>query len=283
MANKPDFIVIGAMKCATSTAHVQLGQQPGVFMTEPKEPNFFSDDSQYAQGLDYYQSLFASAKEGDICGESSTHYSKLPTYPHTVARLKQHLPDCKFIYIIRHPIERLISQYIHEWTQRVISCSIDEAIETHPELVAYSQYSMQIKPYLENFSRDQFLFVFFERMAQNPQAEMERICRFIGYHRQSDVIVNDTQENRSSSRMRQSPIRDFFLQIPGLREIRQYLIPQSIRDAVKKRWMINQRPKISPEKLTELEVLFDQDLRQMNDWLNISLSCSSYEKVIQNL
>lgn len=113
----PDFIIIGGMKCATSTLHEQLALQPGIFMTSLKEPNFFSNDEEFAKGMDYYQSLFAGAQPQDLCGESSTHYTKLPTYPDTVKRLAEAFPQTKFIYVMRHPIDRLVSQYIHEWTR----------------------------------------------------------------------------------------------------------------------------------------------------------------------
>jgi hypothetical protein len=103
---QPNFITIGAMKSATSTLHEQLKQQPGFFMSEEKEPNFFSNDEIYANGLDWYSSLFSNAAPGDLCGESSTHYTKLTTYPHTVARMKAALPHVKLIYMIRHPIDR---------------------------------------------------------------------------------------------------------------------------------------------------------------------------------
>ena len=56
--HRPDFIVIGAMKSATTTLHEQLARQPGVFMSRPKEPNFFSDDAIYARGWGWYSSLF---------------------------------------------------------------------------------------------------------------------------------------------------------------------------------------------------------------------------------
>lgn len=52
MNKLPDFIIIGAMKCAASSLHEQLAIQSGIFMTELKEPNFFSDNDQYVQGLD---------------------------------------------------------------------------------------------------------------------------------------------------------------------------------------------------------------------------------------
>ena len=77
----PDFIIIGAMKSATSTLHNQLGAQSSIFMSSPKEPNFFSDDDIYNQGLSWYSGLFSDANGSDICGESSTHYTKLPDYP----------------------------------------------------------------------------------------------------------------------------------------------------------------------------------------------------------
>ena len=84
MSRLPDFIVIGAMKSATSTLHEQLAVQPGFFMSAEKEPNFFSNDENYAHGLAWYRSLFDNAASSDLCGESSTHYTKLPTYPNTV-------------------------------------------------------------------------------------------------------------------------------------------------------------------------------------------------------
>ena len=112
---KPDFILIGAMKSATSTLHAQLAQQPGIFMSTPKEPNYFSDDQQYALGEDWYDNLFAAAKPGELCGESSTHYTKLPDYPHTIERMKKRLAAPRLVYVMRHPVDRLVSHYIHQW------------------------------------------------------------------------------------------------------------------------------------------------------------------------
>lgn len=211
MSNAPDFLIIGAMKCATSSLHEQLALQPGIFMTELKEPNFFSNDEQYAQGMEWYLSHFASAKSDEICGESSTHYTKLPTYPQTIDRIRQHFPDVKLIYVMRHPIDRLVSQYIHEWTQRFITVDINQAVTQHPELIAYSQYSMQLKPYFETFGQERVLPVFFERTIAHPQEELERICQFIGY--KGKPVWNDelNAQNVSKERMRKSGWRDFLV------------------------------------------------------------------------
>src|SRR5271167_2267183 len=100
--HRPDFVVIGAMKSATTTLHEQLARQPGFFMSRPKEPSFFSDDRVHARGWAWYSSLFRLAKPRDLRGESSTHYTKLPTHPRTVERMVRHLPRLKLIYVMRH-------------------------------------------------------------------------------------------------------------------------------------------------------------------------------------
>src|SRR3954447_7628759 len=63
---RPDFIAIGAMKCATTTLHEQLARQGSLFMSRPKEPNFFSDDRNYARGMDWYHSCFAGCEDGHL-------------------------------------------------------------------------------------------------------------------------------------------------------------------------------------------------------------------------
>lgn len=82
---------------------------------------------------------------------------------------------------MRHPINRLISQHIHECSQRTISVNINKAIFQHPELIKYSLYIKQLIPYVETFGSDKVLPVFFKAILVNPQKELDRICSFIGY------------------------------------------------------------------------------------------------------
>ena len=277
----PNFLIIGGMKCATSTLHEQLARQPGIFMSELKEPNFFSNDEQYTKGIEWYLSHFQTANANDLCGESSTHYTKLPTYPNTIERIYQHLPEVKLIYVMRHPIDRLISQYIHEWTQRVISVEINQAITQHPELIEYSRYSMQLKPYLETFGQERILPVFFERLLNYQQEELERICRFIGY--QGKPIWNNEldAQNISSERMRQNSLRDFLVEVPVLKEIRQQLIPKSWRTWVRSLWTMKKKPEIEPQNLDYLQAVFDKDLAILGSWLGIELTCDNFKATVQ--
>lgn len=284
-ARYPDFFVIGAMKCATSSLHDQLGAIPGVFMSELKEPNFFSDDANYYRGNDRYLKHFAAAGNEDIVGESSTHYSKLPTYPKTLERLANIAPEAKFIYVMRHPVDRLVSHYIHEWSQRVISTGIDRALRRHPELLHYSRYYYQILPYIQAFGQERVLPVFFERLKQYPHEELQRIARFIGLPEgQCGSLSWRSQiapSNVSSQRIRKFPLYNLLVESAAMRSIRRKLLPRGLRNRVKRRFTMTERPILSRDSWNHLVGIFDQDLKKLGSLLGVELNCANYrERVV---
>jgi hypothetical protein len=277
----PDFVIIGAMKSATSTLHSQLAAQPGFCMSQPKEPNFFSDDESWARGMDWYRGLFAAAQPGDLCGESSTHYTKLPDLPAALPRIAKHLPDARFIYVMRHPIDRLVSQFVHEWTERTIDGSINGAAERLPSLIDYSRYSMQIAPWLDHFGHDRLLPVFFERMIAHPQAELERVCRFLGYS-DTPVWVRGVRDNASEQRLRKSTVRDALIGFPPLAWMRRRLVPRSFRDQLKSIWQMREKPELDDAERARLETIFDADLAQLGAMLGVSLTCANFKTTVRD-
>lgn len=279
MSSTPDFLIIGAMKSATSTLHEQLARQPGFFMSTPKEPNFFSDDQIYARGFEWYRSLFAGGAEAMFRGESSTHYSKLPTHPHAVERIARHLPHAKLIYVMRHPIDRLVSHYIHDWSERRIDVPIDQAIARHPDLVQYGLYAMQLRPYLTHFGDDRVLPVFFDRLRTQPSQELARVCRFLGYGREPRWHADVERQNVSSQRMRRSPLRDAVVEQPLLRSLRRTLVPKAVRERVRDLWRMKESPTLSAERRNELAARFDEDLADLGAWLGIDLCCDNFSRV----
>jgi hypothetical protein len=279
MSNLPHFIIIGAMKAATSSLQEQLARQPGIFMSDPKEPNYFSDDDQYARGDAWYSGLFAEAPDGCLLGEASTHYTKLPTYPHTIERLQKQLPHARFIYVMRHPVERLISHYIHEWSMGVYRCSIDEAVEQYQELIVYGQYALQLEPYFKAFGRDAVLPVFFDQLVHESQAELERICKFIGYEGSPQWSEERQPSNVSSKRIRRFPLYAMLVDSSIATWLRRRLIPRKLRDAVKARMRMQDRPELSEETRASLEEVFDQDLQRLGEWLGVELNCRNYKEV----
>ena len=279
---KPDFIIIGAMKSATSTLHEQLALQSGIFMSTPKEPNYFSDDEQYARGEDWYDSLFSDAEANDLCGESSTHYTKSPDYPLTLERMSQRLTDVKLIYVMRHPIDRLISHYIHQWSQNVIKCDINEAIDTYEELTAYSCYSKQLAPYIKQYGKGNVLPVFTEAIRCNPQEELERVAQFIG--NKDDVIWQDdlSAQNVSGERIRPFKGYTWLVESRLMTFLRRRLVPQSLRDKVKKSLTMKKRPEIDAVHLANLTELFNQDLAVLSEQLGVELSCGNYKNLVMS-
>ncbi|MEQ1738588.1 MAG: sulfotransferase [Methyloglobulus sp.] len=279
MANKPDFIIVGAMKCATSSLHTQLAHQPGIFMSTPKEPNFFSDDDQYARGLNWYEALFKDAQPGDLCGESSTHYTKLPTYPQCIQRMSAYLPSVKLIYVMRHPIDRLVSHYIHQWSQNVFSCDINQAVDQYEELAAYSCYARQLEPYIQAYGKTNILPIFFEAVKSQPQQELEKIARFIGYTQPVTWHDNIALQNVSNERIKRFWGYELLVESNLMTFLRRHLIPQFIRDRVKNNLTMQNRPELDKKHIEKLTTIFNDDLNTLGAWLGLEISCDNFATI----
>lgn len=254
----PDFVIIGAMKCGTSTLASQLGAQRGIFMSTPKEPNFFSDDDVYANGPGWYHALFDAAPEGALLGEASTHYTKLPTYPETLTRLSETLEAPKLIYVIRDPVARAVSHYIHEWSQGIISSDLETALESYPELISYGQYAMQLEPWLAHYGPENLLVTSAEAMKQDPQGLLTRIGTFLnrpGLSWQED----QAPQNVSAERIRKFPLHGLLVENPLATWLRRSLVPQSLRDRIKEARQIRDRPTFSPDSEALLRQAFTAD------------------------
>jgi len=259
----PDFIIIGAMKCATSTLAAQLGAQPGIFMTTPKEPNFFSDDANFAKGMDWYQNLFAGAEPGDILGEASTHYSKLPTYPNCLSRLSAALDEPKIIYLIRDPIVRAVSHYIHEWTMGTLTEDFDTALAENSELVAYGRYGSQIAPFVDTFGSQNILLLSFDLLECKPQQALEQVCSFLGYTKTPVWTKEHLRENKSADRIRRFPLHDIVIGNPVATMLRRTFVPQPVRDRIKQARRMPVRPTVSGKILDQLQDVYSKDYQQL--------------------
>jgi hypothetical protein len=279
MNRLPSFVIIGAMKSATSTLYEQLLRQPGIFLPRLKEPNFFSNDEQYALGMQWYTGLFSEASSTDILGEASTHYTKLPTYPQTLARMRNLLEEPRLIYVMRDPVDRLISQYVHQRSLDEIQCGLEQALIRHPELVAYSCYAQQLAPYVEAYGKKNILPVFFDRLVAHPQSELERVCRFIGYKGKVEWDEELSRRNASAERVRKFPLYDLLLVHPVATKLRRNLVPKAIRTRIRKLLSMGRRPVLTEEMRIALEKRFDDDLETLSDWLEVTLDCAHFRTV----
>ena len=105
-------VIIGGMRCGTTSLFTWLSQHPQVCACIDKEPAFFSNDSIWNNGLDWYRSLWESdSARHRVALEASTNYSKAAIFPRTAERLRTTAPNARLIYLMRDPIARLEFHY----------------------------------------------------------------------------------------------------------------------------------------------------------------------------
>src|SRR5688500_17742284 len=107
----PSFLIIGAMKSGTSSVHRYLGQHPDVFTSQRKELDFFN--RHYDRGLHWYMRQFGPG----VAGESSPNYMKAHLWAETAGRIRKHVPDARLVCVLRNPIDRTLSHYLHSVRQ----------------------------------------------------------------------------------------------------------------------------------------------------------------------
>ncbi len=176
----PGVIVIGAMKCATTSLHYYLDLHPDIAMAPEKELHFFVAERNWSRGLAWYEGQFAGGAA--LHGESSTSYSRFPEYAGVPARMHSVVPGARLIYIVRDPIERIVSHYVHEYAAGREQRSLPEALadlEKNPYLDT-SRYGLQLEQYLEFYPRERILVLTAEDLRARRRETIRRAYRFLG-------------------------------------------------------------------------------------------------------
>lgn len=177
---RPNLFIIGAMKSGTTSLHSYLDSHPQIFMCKPKEPKFFSRESNLAKGEEWYQELFAEAGNASIIGESSTEYSKVPDFAGVPQRIAKFNPKARFIYIMRDPIERTISHFWLSVRSQGERREMLTAIQQDPHYMNVSHYARQLSLYFEIFGRDRVACLTLEKMNSNTLEILRNLFVWLG-------------------------------------------------------------------------------------------------------
>ena len=173
-----NFIILGAMKSGTTTLTKMLREHPKLDIP-PRELQFFSDVSSWNDKLELYHQNFIGSPD-KVKGEASTHYAFYPNYNLNIwDDIYEYNPKMKFIYVLRDPYDRTISQYMHMYERGYISCDLEKAIRTVPSLINNSRYYTQIIPFIRKFGADKVLILNFEDLITNAQTEINKVCSFL--------------------------------------------------------------------------------------------------------
>jgi hypothetical protein len=184
----PTFFIIGAPKAGTTSLHNYLAEHPEIHMSAVKEPRFFAGPE---NGLPYppdrvanqasYEQLFES--DLAVRGESSTDYTIHPRRSGVPERIKSYVPDAKFIYLVRDPVERALSHYrmivALMGEQRSLREVLGNLDDLYSPYISAGLYATQLELYLRHFPKDRVLVVDHSDLLATRQATLSRIFEFL--------------------------------------------------------------------------------------------------------
>jgi hypothetical protein len=237
----PDFVIIGAQKCGTSSLYAYLTQHPNVMPALEKEVHYF--DSNYDKGIAWYKAHFVTSAyravqsfrtgQKTITGEASPYYL---IYPHAPARLRAVLPAAKLIVLLRNPVDRAYSHYQHQVARGRESLSFEDALraeqkrldgeyermmrDEHYTSFAHAHYSYllrgiyadQLALWFEVFPREQFLVLSAESLFADASVAVKQTLAYLELPYR-EIDVSQKRNARSYSSMNASTRRllvDYF-------------------------------------------------------------------------
>jgi hypothetical protein len=179
----PNLIVIGAQKCGTTSLHYYLGLHPEIFMSREKELDYFVEEFNWGKGIDWYRSHFRA--NAGILGESSTGYSHFPVFRGVPERMHATVPEAKLIYVVRDPIERIRSSYLHSWASGEENRPLTEALEDleSSPYVSRSMYYRQVEQYLPYFPDSRILIISAEALLRDRLKTLQKVYSFLNVDR----------------------------------------------------------------------------------------------------
>jgi hypothetical protein len=202
----PTFFIIGAPKAGTTSLHYYLDQHPQIQMSTNKEPNFFSGTEThipYPMGrvsrLEDYERLFDPAAR--VRGEASVGYANHPRRQGVPERIQKLVPTAKFIYLVRDPIARTVSQYQHrvavEGERRSLQEALSDLTDPYSIYICPSLYASQLDLYLRHFPQERMLVIDHAELLADRLSTLRQIFTFLSVDKALDSSRFDEELNTS--------------------------------------------------------------------------------------
>jgi hypothetical protein len=277
----PNLIIIGGLKCGTTSLHHYLNLHPSISMSRPKELNFFVEELNWGLGPGWYGSHFDAGAA--VRGETSPHYTDRPRLEGVAARMRELIPHASLIYMVRDPIDRMLSHFLHNVAGGYEHRSLEEAFgRWDTAYVDRSRYAFQLDPYLEAFGPDRIRVVSREELKTDRARVMRALFEFLGvdpgFHSEEFGREWETGGGKAGGRFR---IMDRAVRMPGLRALDRNFdrLPERLR------WRVERivhdpdsgeapKPQIPAELRARLAEIFRPDVERLEqiagrrfDWL----------------
>ena len=280
----PQFLIVGAARSGTTALFQYLGEHPGLFLTEPKEPHYFAlagttpaftgpGDRQTINRLavtdtEAYLALYRAARPDQVRGEASvsTMY-----HPAAWARIRAMNPGARLVCVLRDPVDRAFSAYGFMRTRGWEPCAtFEEALADEPRRIAagwhhiwhytaMSRYGEQLRSALEVFPREQLLVLRHEDMTADPDAVLAQVYAHIGVPPVPRTV--DPDPHRSGEPRNRFVSRVVSTHHP-LKKVLSPLVPLSLRRRLRRQIVARNIVRVSyrPETRRALVAEFGPDL-----------------------
>ncbi|BCB90822.1 sulfotransferase family protein [Phytohabitans suffuscus] len=183
----PGFLVIGGQRCGTTSLHSYLAAHPQVRAASGKELQYFS--LHYGRGERWYRGHFPPASPGTVCFEASPLYLFHPLAP---GRAAATLPSGRYVALLRDPVERAWSHYLHTRSYGQEPLDFADALAAEPSRTAspeglrrYSyaargRYAEQLERWFAHVPRERLHVVRSEDLYADPAAVYAKVLAFLG-------------------------------------------------------------------------------------------------------
>jgi Sulfotransferase domain len=274
----PNLFIVGAAKCGTTSLHYYLDQHPSISMSTVKEPGIFSDQA-WREGIARYEGILDA--RAPVRGESSTNYTKHPAFPDVPSRIAKVVPEPKLIYVVRDPLSRCVSQWVHNVAAGRESRSLNDALRDFddPEnlYVWCGRYASQIERYLEHFPISDLLVLEHAKLLEDRLPTLTRVFRFLAvddrFHSprfESELNKADTRRRLGTvgARLRRSRAMSVYRRMPlswrpAIDGVRRRLLPPI------------DRPELDDKLRSHLSALYDEELTRLAALTGVRLARSS--------
>ncbi len=294
---RPNFFIVGAPKCGTTSLYHYLSAHPEVFMSQRKEPRFFGRDFDMPERrcvttLEEYLRLFRGAERYKRIGEASTAYLRSAL---AASQIKAFAPDAKIVVSLRNPVDFMWSlhgEYVAGGWETITD--FEEALAAQPDRLrgerlhkhlggpkyfqygALATFSTQLEAYFEAFGRENVLVLLLEELKADPREAYLRITRFLEI---SESFLPDFGLHNEARWARTSMRAKNLLRMHPVIERQLRLLPRGARTRLVKlfgRLLAHHaptRPTAMPSSLRErLEMEFSEEVKRLGCLLGRDLT-----------
>lgn len=291
----PNFMCIGAAKSGTTTLYDILKQHPEIFIPAFKEPHFFDIPENYNNGIEWYEKNYFKNINKKIIADFTPSYFFEKQAP---KRIFNDLGEnMKFVILLRHPVDRAYSHYLHSVRDKNEDVSFEEAIRQednrldkfieNKDYLSYLRnsyyhqglYGQMIERYLQYFSLDNFLFIHFENeFVIDRKKVIDKLLIFIGLE-ETETDLNLDLRSNPASKERSKFLKQLMKKKGWWRKVLKFIFPsiqmrQIIRNQVQRANLKEfQKEKLSERLKTDLyNEYFKEDIIKFEKLTNKKLS-----------